>query len=61
MMVKALHTKSKSTVLPLARYPVTQAQYQAVMGNNPSHFKNNPQNPVEQVSWNDAANLFVRN
>ncbi len=24
------------------------------MGNNPSYFKNNPQNPVEQVSWNDA-------
>ena len=33
---------------------VTQAQYQAVMGTNPSYFKG-PANPVEQVSWNEAA------
>ena len=38
----------------IGKYPVTQAQYQAVMGNNPSRFQNNPQNPVEQVTWNNA-------
>jgi formylglycine-generating enzyme required for sulfatase activity len=35
-------------------YPVTQEQWQAVMGDNPSHFNGNQENPVECVSWNDV-------
>jgi formylglycine-generating enzyme required for sulfatase activity len=40
----------------LGKYPITQEQYQAIMGNNPSHshFKDNPKNPVDNVNWNDA-------
>lgn len=39
----------------MGKYLVTQTQYQAVMGRNPSHFSKNGDNrPVEQVSWHDA-------
>jgi formylglycine-generating enzyme required for sulfatase activity len=38
----------------IAKYPVTQEQYQAIMGTNPSRFKDNPKNPIERVSWDDA-------
>ncbi|MGK7898901.1 MAG: formylglycine-generating enzyme family protein, partial [Xenococcus sp. (in: cyanobacteria)] len=38
----------------LGKYPVTQAQWQEIMGNNPSNFQDYQYNPVEQVSWDDA-------
>jgi len=38
----------------IGKYPVTQELWEAVMGNNPAHFKGNPKNPVEKVSWNDT-------
>jgi len=37
----------------LGRYEVTQKQWQAVMGNNPSNFIGCDNCPVEKVSWND--------
>jgi uncharacterized protein (TIGR02996 family) len=37
----------------LGVYPVTQAQWQAVMGSNPSRFKGEHR-PVENVSWDDC-------
>lgn len=37
----------------IGRYPITQDQWEAVMGNNPSHFKGEKL-PVESVSWFDC-------
>lgn len=38
----------------LGKYPVTQDQWKAVMGNTPSHFKGDGRLPVERVSWHDV-------
>jgi formylglycine-generating enzyme required for sulfatase activity/tRNA A-37 threonylcarbamoyl transferase component Bud32 len=37
----------------VGKYPLTQAQYEAIMGNNPAYFKGNNR-PVEKVNWDDA-------
>lgn len=44
----------------MGKYEVTQGQWKAIMGNNPSHFKDCGDNcPVENVSWNDIQD-FIR-
>jgi formylglycine-generating enzyme required for sulfatase activity len=51
---KPVHTVTVSD-FELAQFPVTQALWEAVMGegSNPSHFEG-PRRPVDQVSWYDA-------
>ena len=45
----------------MGRYEVTQGQYEAVMGTNPSWFKGCGKDcPVELVSWNDAKEFISR-
>lgn len=43
----------------IGKYPVTQTQWTAVMGNNPSFF-NGPARPVEYVSWHDCQAFCTR-
>ncbi len=50
-----VHTVTLTRAFYLGKTEVTQAQWQAIMGSNPSYFSGNPNNPVEQVSFNDIA------
>ena len=43
----------------IGKYPITQAQWQGVMGSNPSFFKGDNL-PVERVSWNDCQKFLHR-
>ncbi|MEI6150446.1 MAG: formylglycine-generating enzyme family protein [bacterium] len=45
----------------MGKYEVTQAQWEKVMGNNPSSYKNaGAKAPVESVSWNDCQTFLER-
>ncbi|MGI9065298.1 MAG: protein kinase domain-containing protein [Pyrinomonadaceae bacterium] len=55
---KPVHQVTINYSFYMGKYEVTQAQWQAVMGRNPSSFKCS-NCPVEQVSWNDAQE-FIR-
>lgn len=45
----------------IGKYEVTQAQWEAVMGSNPSNFKQCGGNcPVESVSWNDIQEFIKK-
>ena len=56
---RPVHKVVLSQPFYLGKYEVTQAQWSAVMGNNPSHFKGDPNRPVERVSWH-MVQEFIR-
>ena len=51
--------KIPGTSFLMGKYEVTQAQWEMVMGENPSEFKN-PDNPVENVSWEDCREFLKK-
>ena len=44
----------------MGKYEVTQGEYLAVMGSNPSHSTGDPNRPVERVSWYDATEYCAK-
>jgi formylglycine-generating enzyme required for sulfatase activity len=58
---EAPHEVTLTTDFYLQTTPVTQGQWQALMGNNPSGFGNcDPDCPVEQVSWQECQEFINR-
>jgi formylglycine-generating enzyme required for sulfatase activity len=55
---KPVHRVVISKSFQLGKYEITQGQWKAVMGSNPSYFTGDDNLPVEQVSWNDVQ-LFI--
>ncbi len=61
---ETLHEVTLSQGFYLGIHAVTQAQWRAVMGDNPSHFKGRKRQdknrPVEQVSWDDCQSFCTK-
>ena len=56
---KPTHQVTLTNDYYIGKYEVTQALWQAVMGNNPSYFKGGNL-PVEQVSWDDCQEFLSK-
>lgn len=56
---KPVHKVRITKPFEIGKYEVTQEQWQAVMGDNPSNFKGAGL-PVERVSWNDTQEFLIK-
>ena len=59
---KPIHKVTLTKPFYIGKYEVTQEQWQAVAGDNPSHFKEGEdagKRPVENVSWEDINSKFL--
>jgi formylglycine-generating enzyme required for sulfatase activity len=56
---KPIHEVTISQSFYMGKFEVTQKQWKAVMGNNPSKVKGD-ELPVEQVSWNDVQEFIKK-
>jgi formylglycine-generating enzyme required for sulfatase activity len=56
---ETLHEVTLTEPFDLGKYEVTQAQYLALTGHNPSHFKG-ADLPVDQVLWEEARDYAAR-
>ena len=57
---RPVRTVTISKPFYLGKYEVTQAQWQAIMGNNPSLFQGDANRPVEQVWFNDVQEFIQK-
>lgn len=58
---RPVHAVTHSGPFWMGKFVVTQAQYQAVLGRNPSHFREaGSEAPVERVNWEDCREFLAR-
>jgi formylglycine-generating enzyme required for sulfatase activity len=55
-----VHRVVVTDAMLLGKFPITQGQWTAVMGTNPSQFTGEGRLPVESVSWDDAKQFCTR-
>ncbi len=56
---KGAHKVTITKAFYLGKYEVTQEEWEAAMGSNPSKFKG-PKNPVEMVNWDDCQQFLAK-